>query len=760
MGKPKRPWLIPVVFAVIWPLLAVVCSVLANWYTESLKPYVLWVWVGVGVLTLASIALATRQSRAQAGPSGETPLVEAENALVVGAETIQDGTFVSGHRSVAVQAEHTSGPVAGRDMRFETHIHRAPAGPPTAIHQLPKPPDDFTGRKAELADLRKKLKQRGVAIAGLHAAGGIGKTALALKLAAELTPSYPDAQIYLDLKGTSPQPLTTADAMAHVVRAWHPEVPLPDNKDHLCALYRSVLSGKRALLLLDNASDAAQAEPLLPPDGCVCLVTSRQHFALPGCHSMNLEVLPPSDARRLITRICPRAADEADALAKVCGYLPIALRLAASALAVEVHMTPSDYLRRLSQSDKKLELIDATLGLSYDLLSKEQQRLWRTLGVFPGTFDVAGAAALWELEKDRALDALGGLFKRSMVDWYEAAGRYGLHDLARVYADARLSEDERTEAQRRHAAHYAGLLAGAGDLYEQGRESVTLGLALFDLERENIETGHRWSAEHGGDDEGAARLSIHYALRPPYVLALRLHPREWITWTEAGLQSARRLKKRRSEANALGNLGIAYHSLGDHRRAIEFHKQALAIAREIGDRVGEGNALGSLGIAYCSLGEYGRAIEFHEQDLAIAREIGDRVGEGNALGNLGTAYCSLGEYRHAIEFYEQRLDIAREIGDRAGESTALGNLGNAYHSLGDHRRAMKLHEQNLAIAREIGDRAGEAIALFNESLAFDELGERGKAVPLAQSALAIFKQIESPHADSVRAELARWQGRA
>ena len=123
------------------------------------------------------------------------------------------------------------------------------------------------------------------------------------------------------------------------------------------------------------------------------------------------------------------------------------------------------------------------------------------------------------------------------------------------------------------------------------------------------------------------------------------------------------------EGDSLGNLGIAYDSLGEYRKAIEYHGQYLAISREIGNRSGEGNSLGNLGIAYDSLGEYRKAIEYHEQSLAISREIGNRSVEGNSLGNLGSAYDSLGEYRKAIEYHEQSLAISREIGDRSGEGT-------------------------------------------------------------------------------------------
>ncbi|MDX2229917.1 MAG: CHAT domain-containing protein [Leptolyngbyaceae cyanobacterium bins.349] len=212
------------------------------------------------------------------------------------------------------------------------------------------------------------------------------------------------------------------------------------------------------------------------------------------------------------------------------------------------------------------------------------------------------------------------------------------------------------------------------------------------------------------------------------------------TWQQA-LQIYREIRNQWGEGAILGNLGLAYESLGNYGKAIEFHEQSLAISREIKDRRGEGASLGNLGNAYLSLGNYGKAIEFYEQHLIIAREIKDRQGEGNALGNLGIAYDALGNYGKAIEFYEQRLAIAREIKDRQGEGATLGNLGNAYYSLGNYGRAIEFHEQRLAIAREIKDRRGESAVLGSLGVAYDSQGNYGKAIEFHEQSLAIAQEI-------------------
>ena len=186
---------------------------------------------------------------------------------------------------------------------------------------------------------------------------------------------------------------------------------------------------------------------------------------------------------------------------------------------------------------------------------------------------------------------------------------------------------------------------------------------------------------------------------------------------------ARAIGDRQWEAASLGNLGNAYYSLGEYKRAINYHNQSLAIARAIGDRPQEAKSLSNLGLAYGSSGEYKRAIYYLSQTLAFKRAIGDRQWEAASLGNLGLVYGSSGEYKRAIYYHNQSLAIARAIGDRPQEAKSLGNLGLAYHSLGDYKRAINYHTRSWAIARAIGDRAGEAASLGNLGNASDSLGK-------------------------------------
>jgi len=626
----------------------------------------------------------------------------------------------------------------------------------SSLRQLPPPPRDFTGREGELSELKDSVDKGGgvpIIISGL---GGMGKTALALKLAEQLTSRYPDGQLYFDLRGATPTSKITTDAMAHVIRSLYPTAKLPDGEEELGALYRSVLHGQHVLLLMDNAADALQLESLIPPDTCILLVTSRQQLSLPGSVSRNLDSLSPVDARALLLKIAPHLGDYASKMAELCGNLPLALRLAASFLVQRIDLKPADYVERLTIAKERLKLVDASISLSYESLTPDTQRLWCALAVFPDTFDTPAAAAMWMIDQAEAQDVLSKLLAYSLVEWNGSSGRYGLNNLIGLFANDRLSSTQRSVSQLRHATHYEAILRAADELYREGGRALKQGLELFNLEWSNIQAGQGWAEAYSTENDEAAELCINYPNGGAHLLDLRQHPRERVRWLEAALAAAQRLNRGDAEGALLSNLGLTYAALGEIRQATEFYEKSLAIAREVGSRVGEGAALGNLGLAYATLGESTRAIDYFEQQLAISREISDRAGEGAALGNLGLAYTEVGETRRAVEFYERRLAIARETGDRRSEGNALSNLGSTYYVLGEIRRALELHEQALAIAREIGDSRGAGKALYNASLALDQLGERPKAIENARAALSLFEQIEDPNAVRVRKQLDEW----
>ncbi len=295
-------------------------------------------------------------------------------------------------------------------------------------------------------------------ISGVRGMGGIGKTALALVIADRLKAQYPDAQFFIPLRGASDAPAKPYAAMQSVIRAYHPTAQLPDDPTQIAALYRSVLDGQRAIVLLDDARDADQVRPLLPPKSCLVLITTRQHFHVAGLHARNLETLSPADARDLLIAIAPRldgvipdaadrrrsrslrrspeilrrlttaqndTIDAVDVIAYFCGYLPLALRAAASLIAATPDLNPLTYATQLRDERTRLTKIgkegvdidvEASLNLSYQQLSPEAARVFRQLSVFPASFDAAAEEAVCE---DTDHTHLSQLVRLSLVQYDE-----------------------------------------------------------------------------------------------------------------------------------------------------------------------------------------------------------------------------------------------------------------------------------------------------------------------------------------------------
>lgn len=611
-------------------------------------------------------------------------------------------------------------------------------------NQLPPPLPEFAGRSFELAELMAARARQENRILSLQGLGGVGKTTLALKLAHQLAPHYPDSQIFIDLKGASPQPLPPSEVQSYVIRAYLPAARLPENEAELARLYNSVLNGKRALLLFDNAANVQQIAPLVPPGECLMIVTSRQHLSLPGMFASRLDILPASEAQELLQRLLPRAGDQAARLAEMCGHLPLALRLAASALTQNPDLSIDEYAGRLSQWQKQdgaRRPVDAVLRVSYEMLVPGLRKLWRTLAVFPDTLDVNAAAAVWKIHPARAANALDRLMAYSLVERNRVTGRFRLHDLMTLFAESALNGKERGIARHHHAAHYQSVLHEADALYEQGGKFLKQGLDLVDLEWQNIQAAQIWAATQFEHNRLACDLCNSFPDAGKYVLDLRQHPRERIRWSESALAAARKMQRRKAAGKHLIGLGDSYADLSEVHHAIDCYEQALEIARETKDRRGETDALVGLGTAYYLGGGLARAREFHESALRIARELSDQRAEANALGALGQTLYALGDARSAKELLEKQLRLARDLGDRRNESNALGGLGLAHYSTGDIQPAIDLLNEQLSITREIGDRRGEASALSNLGYAWASLQDYQQAISFHEQSLGIAREI-------------------
>ena len=663
---------------------------------------------------------------------------------------------------------------AGLQSEFPP-LRTVPGGAAAATRTLPRDLASFTGRQQELAQLVEVAAGAGGAV-GIHAIGGmagVGKTALAVHAAHKLTGRFPAGQIFLPLHGHTPgqQPVDPADALASLLlTAGVPAAQIPPGLEARMALWRDRLAERQLLLILDDAADSEQVRPLLPgTGGSLVLVTSRRHLtALEDATAISLDTLPPGEAAGLLVRLAGRAGLSQDdpAVTEVtglCGYLPLAIGMVARQLHHHPAWTVAGRAAELAAAVDRLELlatenlsVAAAFNLSYEDLTADQQRLFRRLGLHPGT-DIDGYAAA-------ALDDTGlGAARRGLEALYDqyllaepARGRYRLHDLIREHARAlagRLDPDRDQATARlldyyQHTAARADALiarqarprpapkAGAIPAAVPGLASREQALAWARAERASLLACLDHAAGTGQHARVIA-LTVGLAgllrLDGPWADAIVRHT--------AAVQAARHLGDRLGQAGALNDLGGVRQLTGEYPAAAQALEQALEIYRDLGDRLGQANALNDLGDVRRATDEYPAAAQALEQALDIYRDLGDRLGQAGALSSLGVVRLATGDYPAAAQVLEQALDIYRDLGDRLGQAGALSSLGVVRLATGDYPAAAQVLEQALDIYCDLGDRLGQADALSYLVDVRLATGDYPAAAQVLEQALDIYRLL-------------------
>jgi Effector-associated domain 5/NB-ARC domain len=431
--------------------------------------------------------------------------------------------------------------------------------------QIYAPRPAFTGREAEMKDLEEHPGESEPIGYELTGPGGVGKTELAHVFAQRLAARCPDGQIFVDLQGQSPEPLSAAAVMSRVLAALDPAAKLPEAPDDLVKAYCGALQDKKVLLLFDNASDRAQVEPLVPPRGSMMMLTSRRRFGLTGLYRRDLGALSPAESTALLRRLAHRLDEKAAAtIAELCAHLPLGVRLAGDALRDQGDLDPDDYIKALRDyhaghqgaAGVNLGAVEATLALSFERLTPDARALWPALGVFPEDFDRDAAAAVGALDPKAVRGLLSELYGLSLLEYDEAQKRYGMHDLARVYALHKLSDDAQAAVRRRHAEHFQALAASlAAAAAGPDPAAAQAALARVEAERANLGAGLAWAGARAPSDEAAARLAVTYLTGALALVKDHLPAGEQTAWYEAALAGARKLGDRATEAICLEALG-------------------------------------------------------------------------------------------------------------------------------------------------------------------------------------------------------------
>ncbi|MBB5959803.1 DNA-binding SARP family transcriptional activator [Saccharothrix tamanrassetensis] len=618
------------------------------------------------------------------------------------------------------------------------------AAPAPLPRQLPAPPGTFTGRAHELAELTAALDAgvaRGgtVAISAIGGAGGVGKTWLALHWAHRNTDRFPDGQLFVNLRGFDPTaaPLPAAVALRGFLDAFQVDPhTIPADPEAQAALYRSLVAGKRMLVVLDNAHDTAQAVPLLPGSPlCTVLVTSRHQ--LPGlitghdARPLTLDVLDPPDARELLVRHLghDRVAAEPDAVDELlacCAGLPLALSILAARAAAHPDFPLAVLAEELRQDRDRLDALDAgelsanlraVFSSSYRALDTAAE-LFGLLGSAPGPdIGLCAAASL----VGRPLAATADLFRqleRAHLVQQHQPGRYRMHDLIRLYATEqaqRHPDADRDAAYRRLIDFYVHTAAGGDHLLEPHRARIELdrpepGCAPQPLADPAAAT--QWfAAEHAcllAAQEWAADRDRHEQV---WQLAWTLHTfqrrqghlhNEITTW-RTGLEAARRLGDPTIAIQAHRWLGDAFTRAQRHDEAHDHLRQALTLAEQSQDVRGQAHTHHAFAWAWELRGDHRNALVHATRALRLYQVLGDQVGEARAFNQAGWHHARLGDYADARAFCERALVLNRRQQDIDGEAATGDSLGYIAHQTGRHADALRHYLHTLTLFRRVGN---------------------------------------------------------
>jgi DNA-binding SARP family transcriptional activator/tetratricopeptide (TPR) repeat protein len=693
--------------------------------------------------------------------------------------------------------------VLARDPALAVSAERDAAAAPGGLdaarvvpRQLPAAVARFAGRSGELGVLADLAAQAAsgasgtVVVSAIGGMAGVGKTALAVFFAHRAAGLFPDGQLYADLRGFGPSgdPVHPVRVVRDFLGALGvaPQA-VPADLDARAGLYRSVLAGKRVLVVLDNARDAAQVRPLLPGSaGCLVVVTSRSQLgglaAVEGARLLPLGLLTEQEARELLAgrlgagRVGAEPAAVTE-LIRLCARLPLALAVTAARAAARPEHPLAALAAELRAAGGPLDVLDAgepaasvraVFSWSYRQLSPAAARLFRLLGSHPGPdISVPAAATLAGAEPAQARCLLAELGRAHLIAVH-APGRYALHDLLRAYAAEQAHAVDGDAARRAavgrllghylHTAYAAAVLVNPSrtslciDAPEPGATSERLAdqrqaLAWFEAEHHVLLAAATMAAETGFD---------RHACQLPLVMAGYLdasgHWNELAAAARSALDAAARLGDAGGQAAAHRVLAGAHAQLARYDLARAHLADSLGLYRRLGDRAGQ--AAVHLTVAWVSdLQErYAETLGHCERALGLFQAVGDQVEQARALASIGWCHAHLGRHQEARDFCDRALALLRERGHRR-EAGIWDTLGYAEHQAGDHAAAVACYQRALGLFRDFGDRYCQATVLTHLGDTRHAAGQHELAREAWQEAVAILDALHHPYAGTVRSRL-------
>jgi tetratricopeptide (TPR) repeat protein len=667
--------------------------------------------------------------------------------------------------------------------------YRAAASAPVP-HQLPPSTWQFVGRNAELARLTRLVetathaagRAATVVITAIDGTAGIGKTALALAWAHRVRDRFPDGELHVNLRGFDAQapmdPVQVLDSFLQALGV-SPQA-IPADLDGKSAFYRSLLAGRRMLVVLDNARSSEHVRPLLPSSPtCVVVVTSRNRMdsllVRDGAHRIALDVLSGTDALALLAERVDRVRLKADPdataeLVRLCGHLPLALSVAAARAANQPTLSVRDLVRELRDEHRRLDALDlgepdldlrAVFSWSYAVLSPATARLFRLLGVHPGAdVDLSACRAL---AGDGAPTALRELISAHLLSEY-LPSRYRLHDLLHAYAAELAAVDpERPTAAARLVEHYLGTAIRADRRilpHRHGRDALAAAHTRAGVDIADYDAAIGWfTSEHPtllalvgfAADLGLTGHAWRIAWACTTFLRRTGRWSERVAIHRAALTAACQARDWLGAATIHRNLATAVARLGEFDDAVDLLDRATELYRDLGDEGGEFQNHLAYARVFSAWGKQVEAFEHAEAAWALVRDAEDQLGHADALTARGRQLALLNRHEEARPLCARALELYTAIGHVEGQAAVLLTLGDVERALGRHAHAIDFYRRSRDLDRGLGDRYWQAVSLERLADIYPDSDDRVAAVC---EALAIYQEIRHPAAEGVKTMLA------
>ena len=662
---------------------------------------------------------------------------------------------------------------AGADVRRRSLLH------------LPPDIRDFTGRADQVSQISQLIAAAAESelaappIVCLSGQGGTGKSTLAIHVAHRIGGGFPDGQLYANLRRAEVGPLDPADVLAGFLRELGVDgADIPEGIAERSRMYRAQLAGLRVLVVLDDASDEAQVRPLLPGSaGCAVLVTSRSRLAaLAGSHAVPLGALPADQAAALLTAIigADRAAAEPEAVAgvaRLCGYLPLALRIAGARLASRPAWTVSWFASRLES--RRLDLLKsgdlevrASFALSYDSRDEAEQRAFRMAGLLTSDFPAWAMATVLGTDPDEAELLLEQLADAALADiaGVDATGliRYRLHDLLRDFARELLGETEDTASTQdrlaRLAREYTEAAELAADLVHPGAPADPA--RRRPLLAQDVVRGDPWGwliaeratlVELVGQAHAASLWDHTWQLAEalPALFDWRADWRSWERTHQLALDATCHSADMTAQARTLRSLGALYRELGRYDEAVTLLTQAAGIFADHGDQRHRATAMRNLGDAYRYQGRLADAIGAFTDALTVFREEDDTRSVAGALNGMADAYRGLSRWDESASAFRDCIDLYQDLGDRMEQGRAKVRYALVFRDQHLGAQALPLIGDGLNAARQLGDRRWEARAIRQLAIVHRNDGDTNTAIAALTDCLGILCELEDRRGQAI-----------